>query len=190
VAALHSEAVQLLYDPFSDPERARQEQFGELIAGGIYWLLHHENKGPEHANEAFWEEHKERRLKLVSDLTNLCQHFLSYQNLVPALLAIHHRLEEISPPLLALYVTSWLKDLQSWAVKLRELPSCADLETALEELGMEPLCIQMTGRERSNTVPQMVDLESVPNYFIVNKSHFVVDIEEVSRGRKSGRSFR
>lgn len=189
-APLHSEAVQQPYDPFSDPERAREEQFGELIAGGIYWLLQHEGKRPEHADKAFWKRHKSSRLRLVAELTNRCQHSRTHQHLIPTLLTIRRRLEEISPSLLALYVTSWLKDLQDWAANLSELPNYDDLKTALEYLHMEPVFIQAAGRQRTSVEPQIVDLEFAPSHFVVRKSHFIVDTKEVSNSRKSGRSFR
>ena len=46
-------AEQVPYDPFADPQRAAGQEFGDVIAEGLYALLH-SGLGSEAASEEYW----------------------------------------------------------------------------------------------------------------------------------------
>lgn len=48
------ESKQIEYDPFDDPDRAAKEEFGDLLAEGLYARLDH-NQGLHGADTAYWE---------------------------------------------------------------------------------------------------------------------------------------
>ena len=48
-------ATQLVYDPFREPARAEWQEFGDVLAEGLYGLLH-QGKGAGHATSKYWAE--------------------------------------------------------------------------------------------------------------------------------------
>jgi hypothetical protein len=48
------ESMQVEYDPYDDPERAAKEEFGDLLAEGLYARLDH-GRGLHGADTAYWE---------------------------------------------------------------------------------------------------------------------------------------
>ena len=47
------ESMQVEYDPYDDPDRAVKEEFGDLLAEGLYARLDHE-QGLHGADTAYW----------------------------------------------------------------------------------------------------------------------------------------
>lgn len=78
--ATAGEAEQLTYDPFAEPVRAAQEEFGDLLAEGIYALI--EMQGPDRslrqvtrlANERYWSSYIDvRRHDLTATRSRLAE---------------------------------------------------------------------------------------------------------------------
>lgn len=55
------------FDPFASPERARNEEFGDCVAEGLYWLLD-EDMPLEHADIAHWTAFLGRRRRFIDRL--------------------------------------------------------------------------------------------------------------------------
>ncbi len=63
-------AEQLAYDPFADPQRAAGQEFGDVIAEGLYALLH-SGLGPESADEEYWNRFLEQRSSVLDGVCKL-----------------------------------------------------------------------------------------------------------------------
>ncbi len=59
------EAAQRPYDPFHDPERARREELGDVLAEGTFWLLD-QGRTVADADWGHWAEFLERRRKFIA----------------------------------------------------------------------------------------------------------------------------
>jgi hypothetical protein len=121
-------AVQLPYDPFGSPTRARHEEFGDLLAEGLFALFGERSvsgsldvmlKG---ATEAYWTEFIEarfdvldetaRRLRTSSGIGRVDRKVRAALNSLEA--AQHQLVETISPALCANFVAAWQDDRADW----------------------------------------------------------------------------
>ncbi len=62
-------ARQQPYKPFADPKRAVTEEFGDLIAEGLYELFNH-GQSLDAATKAYWDEFISARKKLIERLAD------------------------------------------------------------------------------------------------------------------------
>ena len=61
-------ARQLEYKPFQDPSRAAREEFGDLLAEGLYALIGSGDR-PAAANKNYWEMFADARLTLLDEIS-------------------------------------------------------------------------------------------------------------------------
>jgi hypothetical protein len=126
---------QLEYDPFRTPERARREEFGDLIAEGLFALLE-EGRGPEEAVLPFWERYVQTR----QDFLNRVDQRLArndHRGASRALVSVEAAMEmhdHITPALCAEFVRLWQYDRASWNKYLTGLSACRTLEQAVDRL--------------------------------------------------------
>jgi hypothetical protein len=128
-------ATQLCYYPFDRMHRAAWQEFGDVLAEGLYALLHL-GLGWEQATREYWTLFLEaRRNFLEAIITRLpnapsgmrAEMRVSVQSAVKTTLAI-------KPDVCERYVRCWRRDLADWkqrAARISELPS---IEAALEEM--------------------------------------------------------
>jgi hypothetical protein len=151
---LAGELHQAEYDPYDTPERASHQEFGDILAEGLYRLIH-ESAQADISNEAEWveelltpakderwwrQEISSRRSMLVQIRRQLPDHHRSRSAILSSL---HHADEAINDSWsveLADYVTAWRTDLKIWRDMLPDLPStfngqCDALAQVLEVLG-------------------------------------------------------
>ena len=68
--AVTGQVIQYPYDPFRNPDRARTEEFGDVLAEGIYWLLD-QGKPIADADEAYWAGFLVKRRRFISDVLDM-----------------------------------------------------------------------------------------------------------------------
>jgi hypothetical protein len=138
LASSSSKVRQIPYDPFADPQRAASQEFGDVIAEGLYTLLH-SGRGTESADEQYWtaflsdrnrilERIKERRHKAKTELR---------QKILKSVLAAREQLLEIKPDMCVNYTEAWHGDLEQWRQRLETLPSPGSVAKALKELDLQ-----------------------------------------------------
>jgi hypothetical protein len=132
-------ATQLVYDPFKEPTRAEWQEFGDVLAEGLYGLLH-QGKGAEHATRQYWAEFlRERRNFLLAIIRRADQAKPAMQDSIR--IAVHEALA-CSAALKAedyeRYVKLWQGDLREWEQRLVSLPVGLSVEKALKELDLAP----------------------------------------------------
>jgi hypothetical protein len=133
------------YDPFGDPERAVKEEFGDLLAEGLYWRLDNGLDIPG-VDAAFWEEFIESRRTFLDRVADsLAQRLEREQDgnvrrQIPAaqvsIGAAQHQLERIKPEICQRFIELWRADLAEWHTHLSRLPSTDSVAGALDHLGL------------------------------------------------------
>jgi len=129
---------QMPYDPFADPQRAAGEEFGDVIAEGLYALLHSKD-GVEAAGEEYWRRFLESRNRVLNDVTKRLANVWPERRgaIGKAIVAARQVLSEITATMCVDYVAAWQLDLQQWDRLAANLPgSVSSIERALEIMGL------------------------------------------------------
>lgn len=156
--AIGGSVGQLPYLPFTTPERAKLEEFGDILLSGLLWLVHaRTRKGTagkanpaaataywrEATNPRFWKQILDQRAALLGDITaRLTGKDFDGPSPLPSLAGAKERFGELKPADFVLFTEKWLTSLGEWRDRLSVL-SRVDLvdkaraiEKALAELGV------------------------------------------------------
>jgi hypothetical protein len=155
--AIGGSVGQLPYRPFSNPERAKFEEFGDVLLSGLLWLVHtrrgtnSEDKfhnvtdreyWREAANPGFWKPILEQRVAMLHDLTErLSGMSLDNASPLPSLAVAKQRLGGLKPGDFASFTEKWLTSLAEWQARLPvsrvDVPEKGRaIEKALAKLGL------------------------------------------------------
>jgi hypothetical protein len=131
------EAKQEPYDPFADPKRARREEFGDVLAEGIFALLD-QGLRIQDADEAYWASSLHQRRSLIDGILARVERTGAVVSdkgaMVEALKAARGRLLLIKPATCVAYLRAWQTDRATWRTYLRRLPRNRSVEDALAYL--------------------------------------------------------
>lgn len=130
-------ATQLYYYPFANAERAAWQEFGDVLAEGLYALLHL-GRDVAQATSEYWGAFLEaRRHFLEAALSRADEAPPDMQDEITASLESALKcLNEITPDLCARYVEAWRQDLKRWQRRWAEIRVMPSVDAALEELGL------------------------------------------------------
>jgi hypothetical protein len=140
------EVRQLEYDPFADPERAAREEFGDLLAEGLYAAF--ERRSATSFEEqlaiamrtSYWQDFKGIRLKTIDETAEALprvQPWVSeaeYNGAKESLRIAKDRAERISPDLCVDFIVNWQEDERRWQKMLGHFPQVMRERDALAEL--------------------------------------------------------
>ena len=128
-------ATQLRYDPFADSRRAENEEFGDVIAEGLYALLDH-GLGAEYATtKGYWRQFLADRMRILDEIMeSKTPPFEIRQKMRLAVKSARKCLEEIQPDMCVNYIECWQKDLGQWEGTLKRIPQVTSIADALLEL--------------------------------------------------------
>ncbi|MGE5292112.1 MAG: hypothetical protein ACM3ML_33995 [Micromonosporaceae bacterium] len=125
---------QLEYQPFANSGRAASEEFGDLVAEGLYRLIH-ERADVAEAGYGYWRDALARRSWLIDDVAQRLLRMDGDGSVVEdalmSLAAARKRLSAISALACVSFIRAWRMDLDAWRQKLRQLPR---METFLEAI--------------------------------------------------------
>ena len=132
-------ATQLLYHPFANPQRAAWQEFGDVLAEGLYSLLHLD-KGLPDATRDYWADFLEVRRGFIEAIITRSG------NARPGIrdelvLSVERALKcslTIEPELCERYIQLWRRDLLDWKRRMAKMRKMPSLEAALEGLGLSP----------------------------------------------------
>lgn len=115
-------AIQRDYDPFRE-HRARMEEFGDVLAEGLFWLL--DNGGSLHdANVAHWQRFLRERAGFITDVIGMVERMdgdpRKRHRMLLALKAARGRCHCIDPDLCVRYLDAWRDDRKSWQRHVEE----------------------------------------------------------------------
>jgi hypothetical protein len=133
------------YLPFTTPERARLEEFGDILLAGLLWLIHSRvKKGADRAfsvvdsdywrealNPQFWKQILEQRAALLRNITTRLAE-MNLDNPLPfsSLAAANQRLSELEPTDFVAFTEKWLTSLVEWRDALSLVPRVKLLDRA------------------------------------------------------------
>ncbi|NIK54798.1 hypothetical protein [Kribbella shirazensis] len=139
------EVSQLEYFPFADPQRAAREEFGDLLAEGLYAAFESGRRSfDDHLRTAthprHWREYKEIRLETIENTLAALERvgqWLSeteYDSTEESLTTARKWSANISPDLCVDFINSWQEDGRRWQKMLSNLPATLSARDALAEL--------------------------------------------------------
>jgi hypothetical protein len=143
-------ATQLRYDPFKDPRRAAGQEFGDVLAEGLYALLH-QGAGAAQATQDYWAKFLAARQEFLEAIIvrSVALQGQLQNKIFDAVSAAQKSLTEIQPELCERYITLWLKDRRRWLRRLDAIPRRLPMENALRRLNLsaaDNIHAQWTGR--------------------------------------------
>jgi hypothetical protein len=128
------------YNPFADPQRAAKEEFGDVIAEGLYSLLHYPEFGWHSPTKIYWELFLANRKRILENVSG--QLFKAPRELRgeidKAIMVALETLEKITPGMCVDYVAAWQRDLRRWSDLRDKLPEVDSVSDALRELRILP----------------------------------------------------
>jgi hypothetical protein len=133
------EVTQLRYEPFADPRRAAWQEFGDVLAEGLYALLEH-GMSVAYATSEYWAyflEARHRFLEAIIRRSGMAGPEVRHQLLLSVEAALECSIT-IRPELFERYVWLWRRDLRDWERRVTRIGRVSSLEVALKELGLEP----------------------------------------------------
>jgi hypothetical protein len=137
---------QRVYDPFANPKRAVMEEFGDLLAEGLYARL---DAGFDlfGVDIRYWERFIEGRRSFLGRVLDALDRHPERdeetdegREVVAAkrsILAARGQLEGIRPELCQKFIDLWQADLERWYRYLDKLPSADTVTGAFELLGLD-----------------------------------------------------
>ncbi|GAA1028078.1 hypothetical protein GCM10009557_11780 [Virgisporangium ochraceum] len=131
-------AEQDAYDPFATEERARLEEFGDVMAEGIFAILDDAGELGE-ADREYWRGFLDRRLELI-ERTQLRINLVrraDRKKVARSLRAARDQLtSRITPELCVEYLHAWQRDLANWIDVCDRLEKKRTVEEALGYFGL------------------------------------------------------
>jgi hypothetical protein len=130
------EATQLDYNPFADPWRAAGQEFGDVLAEGLYALLD-SGKDAERATREYWRSFLDGRRRVfdaINRRSDIARPEIR-EELLRAVEAARECSAELSPELFERYVRLWRQDLRDWKQRVTRICPMP-LDAALRTLGL------------------------------------------------------
>jgi hypothetical protein len=144
--AIAGKVAQLRYQPFTTTGRAQLEEFGDILALGLLWLVHAKRNSQadeqdywrEATEQQFWREILRQRAKLLADLSKNLELIRQDRETLPlqSIRAARERCDELSPEEFVSFMEKWLDNLAIWRARLAGLPRADSVAKALAELGL------------------------------------------------------
>ena len=141
------EARQEPYDPYASTQRAREEEFGDLLAEGLYALFDRQTaevpfgQRLAKADSTYWANFMIAR---AADLTRTADLLRSRDDedahrAVRSLQAAERQLQRITPALCADFLRAWQADLADWQTATLRMNNLSNSQAAIRRLRLHPV---------------------------------------------------
>jgi hypothetical protein len=154
--AIGGRVGQRAYRPFTTPQRARLEEFGDILASGLLWLVHSRNgtnilpPGAEEYSAAaqryywraatmlsFWEEILSQRAALLDSTAKRIERIHGDDTLpLQSVRAAQGRCAELSPAEFVSFMQKWTDNLAIWEARMPNPYRAGTVAKAVAELGL------------------------------------------------------
>lgn len=149
------ESRQIAYDPYHDPARAALEEFGDLLAEGLYARLDRA-EGIWDVDTSYWRDFIKRRTafhrQVVEALGRVDDQYRDEAaRAINSIRAAQDQLARISPRLCQKFIRLWRADLEQWRSYLTNLPRLDSHMAAFKFLDIDPATCHTgstSGRDR------------------------------------------
>ena len=145
------QARQIRYDPFASPDRARQEEFGDLLAEGLYAVI--DDADPDvpldhqlrkATKTAYWARFIEARHGLITETRAQLLRFLDRHgyngrrsSALASLAAAESQLGRITPDLCVDFLNAWRDDLDNWQTFSNGVNNVGSIREAMDFLELK-----------------------------------------------------
>lgn len=140
-------ARQVRFNPFEDPDRAGREEFGDVLAEGLYALIHQREPLSHGCRPTYWPAVIRDRQALLDGVVGRLrqrvrggathtQDGYEIAQVLEAVGASTQALATVTPGDLAAFTTRWRSDLALWTARCRLLPRFTEITDALKWLGI------------------------------------------------------
>ncbi len=133
------------YDPYRSPDRARAEEFGDVLAEGIYWLLD-QGRAVADADPRHWANFLVARKQFITQVLRMVadQPLAAAEKArrTAALKGALGRLAHVTPELCQEYLRAWTADRDRWQRHVQQVSARQPRAKALGALsrrGTAPL---------------------------------------------------
>jgi hypothetical protein len=143
-------ARQMEYDPFANPDRARREEFGDLMAEGLYALIGEEDvSSPFHeqlreATPAYWARFIHVRYDVIAEIRSKLGGIVGNDvkngrvtSALASLAAAQRQLDTITADLCVNFLNAWWEDLQDWQRFSNAVSNVGNTREAMDFLGLK-----------------------------------------------------
>ena len=139
---------QLAYQPFTTTARAQLEEFGDILALGLLWLVHAKRNLPttdeqsywyETTKQQFWHDILRQRAALLDDLSKRLELTYTHDHKILPLKSIQaarERCDTLTSDEFVSFMAKWLDSLAAWRTRLSCSPQADSVAKALAELGL------------------------------------------------------
>jgi hypothetical protein len=130
-------ARQRKYNPFDDPGRAKHQEFGDLLAEGMYALIEASGDPFRPPNRNYWRSFTEARHSLLCDIANSLSHRLETHETVQALRSIEAALAQhdlITLDHCIEFLEAWQHDRHRFMARVVRLSTMGSWSNALDFL--------------------------------------------------------
>jgi hypothetical protein len=126
------------YDPFRNPDRARAEELGDVLAEGVFWLLD-QGRSVQDADLRHWRDFLARRRAFINHVLSRVEGTTDIESaekrrMVEALKAARGRLTLITPDLCRDYLQALAADRRLWQSHMESLEVQPSRRAALRQL--------------------------------------------------------
>jgi hypothetical protein len=150
--AIGGQVRQLAYQLFTTTQRAQFEEFGEILAAGLLWLVSQSvTEGNKHAasddtywraamEPRFWEEILSERSKLLGNLSMHAELALRLQDStgpLESVQAARQRCGGLSSAEFVSFMRNWLASLGAWQQQLANIRPAGSVAKALTDLDLK-----------------------------------------------------
>jgi hypothetical protein len=151
---------QTRYDPYADPQRAQREEFGDVLAEGLYELVHRRRSVLVGCLPGYWDDVIRRRREMLDSIEvrlwrrrQWCRRFRrqpitrdghEITKVLASVAAARAALELVTGERLAEFVATWRYDHFHWNARLHRLKTFDQLSEALTWLGITDIHLGAT----------------------------------------------
>jgi hypothetical protein len=139
---------QAAYDPFARSGRAQEEEFGDLLAEGLFYLFEHQPTGMDYesrlaaAGIAYWDwyrsqryaQHEDTRTELAAglggDFTSVARRLAAINSINAAI----DQLERVTPEDCVRFISAWRSDLQQWKMQTQRIHPIGEMAATMDIL--------------------------------------------------------
>jgi hypothetical protein len=144
------QASQLEYDPFDSPDRPRREEFGDLLAEGLYaWIGENSisvkfDELLRRVTTAYWSRFIDVRHEVINEAKTKLSRFSDsggncgiVSAAIDSLVAAESQLATISAELCVNFVNAWRDDVRDWQTFSNGVISVDHIRAAMESLELQ-----------------------------------------------------
>jgi hypothetical protein len=163
LASSDLKAKQLRYDPFEDPQRAAGQEFGDILAEGLYALLHRGQRSVD-ATRDYWATFLDARTSFLDAIVARAHRARPdvRGKMLDAVGAALDCATQIEPDQCEAYIMRWSADLDRWERNLKKIPRTSSVNEALSKLDLPPTAGIRRRRLAVRTQLVRIDMPSPP----------------------------